>query len=238
MTEKSENIETLASVESTNSYVLDRSELCERHFYAVRAVEQTAGRGRYGRSWFSGGAKDLSFSFVVRAQSVQATGVITVLAGLALYRTLNTYADNVFKIKWPNDIYRDNRKISGILTERSACGTFIVGIGVNVNSTGTDLSPQAVSLSEVTGKTYDVELLMHEILSEQKKLLNTLTLPLPLQILSEIRTAFSSIGKKVRFVNNDKICEGIVSDISPLCSLLIACGDETFEYTGEVEFIE
>jgi BirA family transcriptional regulator, biotin operon repressor / biotin---[acetyl-CoA-carboxylase] ligase len=238
MTEKAENIETLEFVESTNSYILDRRELCERHFYAVRAVEQTAGRGRYGRTWFSGGASDLSFSFVVCAPSVQAIGVITVLAGLALYRTLNRYAGNAFKIKWPNDIYSENQKVTGILTERSECGTFVVGIGVNVNSIGTDLSPQAISLREITGKTYVVESLMHEILHEQKKLLHSIDLPLPQEILSEIRTSLSSIGKKVRFVSDNKISEGVVSGISPLCALLIAQNDDTIEYTGEVEFIE
>jgi BirA family transcriptional regulator, biotin operon repressor / biotin---[acetyl-CoA-carboxylase] ligase len=238
MLKKSENIETLATVESTNSYIMNRRELCERHFYAVRAVEQTAGRGRYSRTWFSGGANDLSFSFVVHAPAIEAAGVITVLAGLALYRTLNVYADNAFKIKWPNDIYCDNRKISGILTERSVCGTYVVGIGVNVNSIGTDLSPKAISLREAAGKICDVESLMHEILDAQKKLLYDITLPLSQEILSEIRTSFSSIGKKIRFVYDDKIREGIVAGISPSCALLVVTDGSTIEYTGEVEFLE
>lgn len=129
------NIVYLDTVDSTNNW-------CKAHAaelpFAVVAKEQAAGRGRYGRSFYSPeGGVYMSYAFRAdyAADDVQ---LVTLAAAAAVHKVLQSHSDDDLGIKWVNDIYRGRRKIAGILCERvddpNVSGGYfiIVGVGVNV----------------------------------------------------------------------------------------------------------
>ena len=102
---------------------------------------QTEGRGRLGRSWSSGPGEDLTFSVLLRPEgSAEECGLLSLAAAVAVAETLETLPGlgGRVRIKWPNDVLVDGKKVCGILLESSAMGErlewVVVGIGLNVNS--------------------------------------------------------------------------------------------------------
>src|SRR5579862_5123855 len=104
----------------------------------VFAESQTKGRGRLGRQWVSPAYKGLWFSILLRPDlRPQETTQLTVASATALRRAVQRHTGLKAKIKWPNDILLDRKKVAGILTELSAeldrVKHIILGIGVDVN---------------------------------------------------------------------------------------------------------
>ena len=100
------------------------------------ALQQTAGRGRLGRAWHSDPTQAISFSiaFETNINSSKPLSILSPAAGLALAESLNALAQGV-KVKWPNDLWREQRKISGLLLEASTRGNVqrvVLGLGVNL----------------------------------------------------------------------------------------------------------
>ena len=110
----------------------------------VFAESQKKGRGRLGRQWHSPARKGLWFSVLLRPDlRPQAATQLTVVAATALARAIRKQTGLMPEIKWPNDILLRGKKVAGILTELSAeldhVKHLIIGIGVDVNLTSTDL---------------------------------------------------------------------------------------------------
>jgi len=154
----------LDQVDSTNLFARRRAEQGASEGELVFAEEQTQGKGRLGRTWFSPPHLNLYFSLILRPEfgAAQASHV-TLMAAVALAETLESVLSDPPEIKWPNDILVRGRKLAGILTESSCEGTrirfVILGIGVNVNVPD-DLMPVAIretatSLYQVTGREFD-----------------------------------------------------------------------------------
>jgi BirA family biotin operon repressor/biotin-[acetyl-CoA-carboxylase] ligase len=113
----------------------------------VFAETQTKGRGRLGRKWLSPAGKGLWFSLLLRPNlRPQCATQITVATATALARAIRTHTGLTPEIKWPNDILIGGKKTAGILTELSAeldhIKYVIIGIGVDVNLTASDLPPE------------------------------------------------------------------------------------------------
>jgi BirA family biotin operon repressor/biotin-[acetyl-CoA-carboxylase] ligase len=129
----------------------------------VVAEQQNAGRGRLGRAWHSPLGKGIWMSFVLRPNiPIQSAPQLTLLTAVALSRCLLEFGVEA-GIKWPNDLYIQGKKVSGILTELSAdpdrIHYAIVGIGMNVNLTSEEipeeLQDKATSLRVELGKKVD-----------------------------------------------------------------------------------
>lgn len=117
----------LVKVDSTNRYALD----CGRPGLLVIAREQTAGRGRKQRTWFSPPGDNIYLTVTVDMVDPR----LTIVAGVAVQAALAGLAANrEVRIKWPNDILIEGKKVCGILCEARG-GIMAVGIGVNVNQT-------------------------------------------------------------------------------------------------------
>ncbi|HWV43746.1 biotin--[acetyl-CoA-carboxylase] ligase [Pseudorhodoplanes sp.] len=124
------------TLDSTNSEALRRAREGERGPLWIVAREQTAGRGRRGREWFSGGgnlATSLLFTASV-APAVAAT--LGFVASLAVHKACSALAPGLdVALKWPNDVLAQGGKIAGILLESEAAGVstaVVVGIGLNL----------------------------------------------------------------------------------------------------------
>lgn len=147
----------LRKVDSTNDFAKKLAHYGAVEGTVVVAEEQTAGRGRHGRKWFSpkGG---LYFSIILRPKMRvnEAIGIV-VAAGLAVIKVLSeNYGLNV-EAKWPNDVLLNGKKVCGILTEVNSTGEnvnyAIVGIGINANAITAkefpeELKPIVTSLME------------------------------------------------------------------------------------------
>lgn len=130
---------------------------------------QTLGRGQKGNSWESERNKNIMCSILLKPVFLEAKEqfVLSEAVSLAILNFLDYYLPNI-KVKWPNDIYYGDKKISGILIENTIQSNSIlasiVGIGINVNQTifmSDALNP--VSLSQVTGQDYDIPKLINEV---------------------------------------------------------------------------
>jgi BirA family biotin operon repressor/biotin-[acetyl-CoA-carboxylase] ligase len=107
-----------------------------RHGTAVLADTQTRGRGRQGRAWHSPPGRGIWLGFLVRPDSVPAAALLSVRVGLAVADALEA-AGFAVRLKWPNDVVLDDRKVAGILCETRWRDTVpawtAVGIGINVH---------------------------------------------------------------------------------------------------------
>lgn len=131
-----EDVTIVPVVSSTNQYLLDRiaqlksGEVCLAEF-------QYAGRGRRGRRWFSPFATNLYLSmFWHLEQGPMATMGLSLIAGIATAEVLRMYGAANVRLKWPNDIYLNQRKLAGILVEMSGrtgdVAKIVIGVGINI----------------------------------------------------------------------------------------------------------
>ena len=118
---------------STNADLLAAARSGAEEGLVLVAEAQTAGRGRMGREWISPPAAGLTFSVLLRPRGVPtgALGWIPLLAGVATVSGLRRVAAVGARLKWPNDVVADGRKLAGILAE-SRGGAVVVGVGLNV----------------------------------------------------------------------------------------------------------
>lgn len=123
--------------------------------------EQTAGKGRAGRTWESRSNASLSVSILVRPTAVQVSDFswLPILAGLAMTRAVSEYLDPArVMFKWPNDVLVDEKKISGVLSEMlpDASGV-IIGAGLNLNQAQSELPIEAATSMQISGASVSFE---------------------------------------------------------------------------------
>ena len=147
--------------------------------HVVIADEQTAGKGRLGRKWFSRSGTAISMSMILRPNlAPQQAPQLTLLAAVAVVRAIRSCTNIDCDIKWPNDILINGKKLVGILTEMQAdpdvVHSVIIGIGVNVNQQLEDIDPDiseiATSLALEKGEQIERATIISTILNEFEEL--------------------------------------------------------------------
>ena len=165
-------------VSSTNTYMKELLtagvELPE--LTLVDADFQTGGRGQQQNVWESEADKNLLFSLLCHPTFLPATNqfVLSQAIAVAVQRILSEYTDGI-TIKWPNDIYWNDRKICGTLIECNLMGSTIkdciIGTGINVNQTEfRSDAPNPVSLAQITGFTFNRQTILDSVVQQFKKL--------------------------------------------------------------------
>ena len=166
----------LPSVDSTNNYAamgIARQEL--RHGTAIMALEQTSGKGQRGREWSTSPGLDLAASLVLIPEDFKAMDQFN-LAKAAALAVHDVVADALLKtgrdpatvrIKWPNDVLIDRNKVAGILIVNELKGarlaSAVVGVGINVNSTGFADALVATSLVQETRVVHGLDQLLAQL---------------------------------------------------------------------------
>ena len=165
---------------STNTY-LSRLAATLPGGTVIYTPSQTAGRGQKGNSWESEDGKNLTFSLLLKHPPLKARDqfYLSEASALAVVEALTALAGDGFTVKWPNDVYWQDKKICGMLLENSLDGsdiaTCIVGIGLNVNQERfVSDAPNPVSLLNITGQEHDLESLLKRVCSRIEQLVNTL----------------------------------------------------------------
>ena len=149
------SLQTFDILDSTNIEALKQSKLGADEGVCVVARQQTAGRGRYGRTWVSERDAGLYFSVILRPNlDAVCLPLITLMAGVAVYDTLIGLGIKP-DIKWVNDILVNEKKIAGILAETTETDrglAVVVGVGINLTSANfpPDLITTATCVEDVS----------------------------------------------------------------------------------------
>jgi BirA family biotin operon repressor/biotin-[acetyl-CoA-carboxylase] ligase len=127
------DIDVLPVCDSTNSELLQRAEAGAVSGTVLVAEQQTAGRGRQGRTWFAAPGDSLTFSLLWRFAPGTAPAGLSLAVGVAVARALASQGVEA-QLKWPNDVLRAGRKLGGILVELvpGAPHAAVIGIGLNL----------------------------------------------------------------------------------------------------------
>lgn len=161
----------LSETDSTSNYLAAMADKSRpEEFTTVITDFQTAGKGQRGNSWESAKGKNLLFSTIMYPSflEVRKQFMLSQVIALGIKEELDTMADG-FSIKWPNDIYWQEKKISGTLIENDLMGhtleRSIAGTGINVNQEEfISSAPNPVSLWQITGKMHDATPLLNGIM--------------------------------------------------------------------------
>jgi BirA family biotin operon repressor/biotin-[acetyl-CoA-carboxylase] ligase len=138
--------------DSTNTAALNLAQQGAEHGTVVVAEEQTAGRGRLGRTWYSEKSSGIYVSIILRPPfSPTAAPILTLMAGVATQRALSATTGLSVDIRWPNDLLVNGKKVAGLLTEMNAelgrLHAVVLGIGINVNHSEMPGALKAVATS-------------------------------------------------------------------------------------------
>jgi BirA family transcriptional regulator, biotin operon repressor / biotin---[acetyl-CoA-carboxylase] ligase len=169
----------LRTTRSTNDVASSLVELGAEEGTTVVAEEQTAGRGRLGRTWCSAAGAGLYVSVILRPSSAipspagngNQPALITLAIGVAVGEAVRAVTGLPAELKWPNDVMIGKRKLAGILAEGSALASpgaaVVVGIGVNLQRTAypPDVAARATSIEAETNRPADRAVILAEILA-------------------------------------------------------------------------
>jgi BirA family biotin operon repressor/biotin-[acetyl-CoA-carboxylase] ligase len=160
----------LATVDSTQAVAFTLAERGAADGTAVVATSQQAGRGRRGREWVGEPGRSLLCSIVTRPALAPARWpLLSLVTAVAVARALERLAGVEARLKWPNDVLLEGRKVAGILLEsRLDPPVVVIGIGINVGQSRfpSELADRAVSLAQVTGRQVDHDQLLGAVLDE------------------------------------------------------------------------
>lgn len=160
-------IHRFESVPSTMQSAIELAEAGCDSGTVVVAKQQTAGQGRFGRTWHSAPDAGLYMSQVLRLKiCADSLPLVTLALGLATAEAITQVASVAPDLRWPNDVLLKGRKCAGILVQL-VDGVLITGIGVNVNHSSfpEELAPIATSLRIATGRSYDTEALLEALIA-------------------------------------------------------------------------
>ncbi len=210
-------------VDSTNRVALELAHAGEPEGAVVLAEEQTAGRGRAGRTWHSERAVGIYVTLVLRPKlaPVQAP-LLTMMAGLSAYTAIQTHSGLVVDLKWPNDLLIRGKKVGGILTEMHAepaqVRFVIVGIGLNVNQEKFpgELGSVATSLRIESGRPQSRLELLVRLLREFENDYNRFLTEGSAAVIERFTKVSSyAQGKRVRVSNGKDAFTGVTAGLGP-----------------------
>ncbi len=237
------NIYHFKTLDSTNLYSKKFIKKGIQEGAVVIADTQTCGRGRKKRSWSSplGG---LWFSVILYPNIHPKQGMfLTMIASVSVAQAIKKCIGINPTIKWPNDIIIKEKKLCGILTEleseKDKIKNAIVGIGINVNNKiDRDLKDVAISLKQVKG----IDISLINLLSKILKKFDYYYQQFLTKKYDNIRKTWFSfseiIGKKVEVYDNNKIINGIVSDVDENgCLILDTPKGKVQIFSGDVKYL-
>ncbi|MGH2717141.1 MAG: biotin--[acetyl-CoA-carboxylase] ligase [Actinomycetota bacterium] len=227
-------IQFYSECDSTNTRAVEWARAGAQHGSLVVTDNQTEGRGRAGRSWFSiPNLASLLFTVIVRPKfTPEELGLLSLGTGVAVALALNERKQQL-KLKWPNDIMARGRKIGGILCESEVQGgrvNFAVcGIGVNMRISRDqfprELKASATSLYNETGRSYDRAEVIAGTLIQLDPILQDLDAGRTHNILNSYIKLCETLGRTVTAEVDGKKVTSRAVDLDDLGGLVLETGD-------------
>ena len=230
-------------LDSTNAKAKELAITGAPHGTVVVATEQTCGRGRLGRSFFSPGGSGVYLSMIIRPEEIgleHADAVLlTTAASVAVARAVRKTLDLDLQIKWVNDLYYNDKKVCGILAEgvidpkRSVLDAVVIGIGVNVQEPPGGFPEELKEIAgALTGDSVSsTDDLAAAIAEELWAMLPTIG---ERSFLAEYRQRSLVLGKRVRLLPKNVVATAINIDNNG--GLIVRHADDSIETltTGEI----
>ncbi len=237
-------------LDSTNAYLMKLAEQGEPEGTVVLAEEQTAGRGRLGRTWKAPPGTSILISVLLRPKaSLIDSSKLSLVAALAVGHTLREVLVLSSTVKWPNDVLINGRKVCGILAEAPTSAgvgstpALVLGIGLNVNQERQDfpseIRDQATSLRLETGREQRRQPLILSLLGSLEELYTAFIQKGFSPFLEELRSSSAVLGRRVAVQVGTYTVEGTADDLDDEGRLLMRLdtGSLTILNSGEVTSI-
>jgi BirA family biotin operon repressor/biotin-[acetyl-CoA-carboxylase] ligase len=235
-------------VDSTNVAAMNLAQKDAPEGTVVLAEEQLHGRGRGDRSWHSPAGVGIYCSIVLRPElSPAKTMLLTLMTAVAIAKAVALETNLSPRIKWPNDILINDKKVVGILLESKVGPTgvehAIIGFGINVNHTPADLPQElllaASSLFIELGEPVDRSKLLTKILAEVEDLYERLQRGDLAIIHKEWRRFSATLGRHVRILQRGELTEGIAVDVTEEGALLVRVEHDSLitVHAGDIEHL-
>lgn len=220
--DRQDRIFHFAQVETTMDTAKKLAKKNVPHLSVVVAEDQTRGRGRLNRKWFSskGG---LWFTLILKPQ---IPPVLSYIYNFAASLSLSTSLQQLFRVnvsvKWPNDLLLKGKKLVGLLSEMETRGDMVefvnIGIGINVNNhPGVD-EPKAISLKDVLKKNVSRRLILETFLEDFESRIKNIDCR---HIIEQWKKQTSTIGSHVRVETLGDVHEGLAVDVDDSGALII-----------------
>jgi BirA family biotin operon repressor/biotin-[acetyl-CoA-carboxylase] ligase len=231
------------SVTSTNTIAKEMAAQGAKEGTVIIAKEQTEGRGRMGRSFYSPNSSGTYFTIILRPKlGLEDSLLITTATAVAVAQAIETVAKEKAVIKWVNDIFVAGKKVCGILTEASLnfeSGQLeyaVVGIGINIETKDFPVDIQQIAgslFSDKPGDTPVTSMLVAEVLNNIASCMNSLT---DKRYLEEYRKRSFLIGKDILVLKGKETTPAKAIDIDEKARLVVEYEDRTREalISGEV----
>lgn len=232
-------------IDSTNTRAKLIAEEGAVHGTLVVAEQQNAGKGRRGRAWTSPKGSGIWMTLILKPNILpQSASMVTLIAALAIAKSIKKRYDLDAKIKWPNDIVVNGKKVCGILTEMSSdietINHIVIGMGINANTQTfpEDIQDKATSISrEKENETIARSSLIADIMEEMENLLDTFFETENLAFMKEeYEDYLVNIDRKVRILEPKSEYTGTALGIETNGDLIVKLEDGTIKkvMSGEV----
>ncbi len=212
----------------------------------IQAGFQTNGRGQQGNAWHSGAGENLLFSIMLKPVFIPPSRqfLLNKTIALAIFDALNTICpERDFRIKWPNDIIVEGRKLVGTLIENRIMGQQIeltvAGIGININqqSFPSDI-PDATSIRLLSGKKQDINLCLRQVVEKLHKYYEALRRGDQASIHKSYLDHLYGFRQKKRFMIGGHVTEATICGVDEYGKLLLESGGRQVAYgMKEIAFL-
>lgn len=213
----------LDEIDSTNNYMKKNIDKFSS-YDIVSAKNQTSGRGRRGNTWVSSKGMAL-FSFLLKTDKkldINEYTKLPLIAGIATLSAMKKIEENDYKYKWTNDIYLEEKKLSGILVEKVE-NDFVIGIGINVNNQiPEEIKDIAVSLKN----KHDIDKVILTVVEAFADYYNKFSSGKWLDILDEINKYNFLKNKNIKVNVGSEVYNGEALDINKDGRLAVKINNE------------
>lgn len=226
---------------NTNEFLMEMSKKDANSWTVIYAKNQTKGKGYAGNEWKVIEGENLTFSFLLKtAYSFQELIYFNQWISNTICSFLKQFSPNI-KVKWPNDIILNNKKVCGILIENHRTNgvmNSVIGIGINVNQTDFNHLPKAISLNIATDKKYDIEEILTDLMRSFEKEFSILEQK-RFDLIHE--TYLENLFKKdetTSFRLNNQSIDGIIRDVNEAGNLIVEIDEKRKEFKHkEIELL-
>lgn len=211
----------------------------------VVAEEQTAGRGRLGRTWFADPNKNLTFSVLLRPKvDPDQISLFSLYAAVAVAKAVEETTELTIECKWPNDLLISGRKFAGILLEgaikQNAIDFVVIGIGINVNQETfpNEFASTATSLLLESKRPVDREHLFRRTMTQLETYYSDIGKRGPASVVPEWIGRSRMVNQPVSVLLHGETITGVMKGVSPDGGLVLTVGDsERTLHAGETTIL-
>ncbi|MDB5190511.1 MAG: biotin/acetyl-CoA-carboxylase ligase [Segetibacter sp.] len=235
----------LSEVDSTNNYAMAQVQaLLADHGFAYFASYQKAGKGQRGKQWNAAPGENIILSLVLEPTTLPLKHqfFLSVTIAMACFDFFKSYGGEETSLKWPNDLYWRDRKAGGILIENVLQGNnwnyAITGIGININQIQFPMGiNKAVSLKQITGKTFNVIELAKQLCGYLEARWRELLKGDFERMLQEYNSHLFKRGERVLLKKDNAVFDAIINGVNVQGELLVDTGIISTIPFGTVEWI-